>query len=357
MDLAAAAARRPVADREEGPPALAPAARDRRGDRIAAAGIAERRPAAEHAQRLALRRRRRGEREQEQRKEAQGGHRRHHRRPPPLLASPAFSCAPRHYPLAGFAGAAITLRPSTILADQGWRMKAVIERATLLKGLGHVHNVVERRNTIPILSNVSLEAGEDGGLQADGDRSRPADRRDGRGAGDRSGRDHRLRPHPVRYRPQAARGQPGRARRRRGAADDRRRPLPLQPADPAARRFPGDRRGRAADPVRAAGGDAPPDHRQDQVRDLDRGDALLSERHLPPRLGRGAAGAEGGGDRRPPARPRHRRPAGRGAGHAGRHHPAQMRDRAPQAARRGRRHGRGLASANRRSASASAPRC
>ncbi len=41
-------------------------------------------------------------------------------------------------------------------------MKAVIERATLLKGLGHVHNVVERRNTIPILSNVSIEAGEDG---------------------------------------------------------------------------------------------------------------------------------------------------------------------------------------------------
>ncbi|MGD9812684.1 MAG: DNA polymerase III subunit beta [Sphingobium sp.] len=44
-------------------------------------------------------------------------------------------------------------------------MKAVIERATLLKGLGHVHNVVERRNTIPILSNVSLEAGEGGGLR------------------------------------------------------------------------------------------------------------------------------------------------------------------------------------------------
>jgi len=44
-------------------------------------------------------------------------------------------------------------------------MKAVIERATLLKGLGHVHNVVERRNTIPILSNVSIEAGADGGLR------------------------------------------------------------------------------------------------------------------------------------------------------------------------------------------------
>jgi DNA polymerase III subunit beta len=44
-------------------------------------------------------------------------------------------------------------------------MKATIERATLLKGLGHVHSVVERRNTIPILSNVLVEASEDGGLR------------------------------------------------------------------------------------------------------------------------------------------------------------------------------------------------
>jgi DNA polymerase-3 subunit beta len=44
-------------------------------------------------------------------------------------------------------------------------MKATIERATLLKGLGHVHSVVERRNTIPILSNVLIEAEEDGGLR------------------------------------------------------------------------------------------------------------------------------------------------------------------------------------------------
>ncbi|QMW22312.1 DNA polymerase III subunit beta [Sandaracinobacteroides saxicola] len=43
-------------------------------------------------------------------------------------------------------------------------MKVVVERATLLKGLGHVQSVVERRNTIPILSNVLLNAGE-GGLR------------------------------------------------------------------------------------------------------------------------------------------------------------------------------------------------
>jgi DNA polymerase-3 subunit beta len=37
-------------------------------------------------------------------------------------------------------------------------MKLTIERAALLKALGHVQNVVERRNTIPILSNVLLSA-------------------------------------------------------------------------------------------------------------------------------------------------------------------------------------------------------
>ncbi|MBI3507512.1 MAG: DNA polymerase III subunit beta [Proteobacteria bacterium] len=37
-------------------------------------------------------------------------------------------------------------------------MKITIERAALLKALGHIQSVVERRNTIPILSNVLLEA-------------------------------------------------------------------------------------------------------------------------------------------------------------------------------------------------------
>jgi DNA polymerase-3 subunit beta len=44
-------------------------------------------------------------------------------------------------------------------------MKATIERAVLLKSLGHVQSVVERRNTIPILSNVLMEAREDGSLR------------------------------------------------------------------------------------------------------------------------------------------------------------------------------------------------
>ncbi len=44
-------------------------------------------------------------------------------------------------------------------------MKATIERATLLKSLGHVQSVVERRNTIPILSNVLIEANGDGSIR------------------------------------------------------------------------------------------------------------------------------------------------------------------------------------------------
>ena len=40
-------------------------------------------------------------------------------------------------------------------------MKATIERATLLRCLSHVQSVVERRNTIPILSNVLIEAAPD----------------------------------------------------------------------------------------------------------------------------------------------------------------------------------------------------
>jgi len=43
-------------------------------------------------------------------------------------------------------------------------MRIIIERSNLLKSLSHVHRVVERRNTIPILSNVLLKS-EDGALR------------------------------------------------------------------------------------------------------------------------------------------------------------------------------------------------
>jgi len=46
-------------------------------------------------------------------------------------------------------------------------MRVTLERAHLLKSLSHVHRVVERRNTIPILANVLLRATPEGlGLKA-----------------------------------------------------------------------------------------------------------------------------------------------------------------------------------------------
>jgi DNA polymerase-3 subunit beta len=41
-------------------------------------------------------------------------------------------------------------------------MKVTVERAELLRSLGHVHRVVERRNTIPILANVLVRAEKSG---------------------------------------------------------------------------------------------------------------------------------------------------------------------------------------------------
>jgi DNA polymerase-3 subunit beta len=51
------------------------------------------------------------------------------------------------------------LRSSAAVGSMGFAMKVTIERTALLKSLGHVHRVVERRNTIAILSNVLLQAG------------------------------------------------------------------------------------------------------------------------------------------------------------------------------------------------------
>ena len=59
----------------------------------------------------------------------------------------------------------------------GYRMKVTVERAQLLKSLGHVHRVVERRNTIPILANV-LIARRKRQAVAEGDRPRPRGDRD-----------------------------------------------------------------------------------------------------------------------------------------------------------------------------------
>src|SRR5262245_39387754 len=47
---------------------------------------------------------------------------------------------------------------SGVVCRSGICMKVTVERAELLKSLGHVHRVVERRNTIPILANVLVKA-------------------------------------------------------------------------------------------------------------------------------------------------------------------------------------------------------
>ena len=65
---------------------------------------------------------------------------------------------------------------------RGCHMKVTVERAELLKSLGHVHRVVERRNTIPILANVLVRA-EKSAAEPEGHRSRPRSDRDDRGRG------------------------------------------------------------------------------------------------------------------------------------------------------------------------------
>ena len=40
-------------------------------------------------------------------------------------------------------------------------MKVTVERSELLRSLSHVHRVVERRNTIPILANVLVRRSDE----------------------------------------------------------------------------------------------------------------------------------------------------------------------------------------------------
>src|SRR6516162_9208922 len=51
-----------------------------------------------------------------------------------------------------------TLIGRVLASFSDWAMKVTVERSELLKSLGHVHRVVERRNTIPILANVLIRA-------------------------------------------------------------------------------------------------------------------------------------------------------------------------------------------------------
>jgi DNA polymerase-3 subunit beta len=77
------------------------------------------------------------------------------------LRWPQFSCHFAAIPSrAGQASAAGLpgLAASEFIRQDRYVMRVTLERSNLLKALNHVHRVVERRNTIPILSNVLLKA-------------------------------------------------------------------------------------------------------------------------------------------------------------------------------------------------------
>jgi DNA polymerase-3 subunit beta len=98
-----------------------------------------------------------------------------------------------------------------------------------IKALNHVQSVVERRNTIPILSNVLIER-EGRQLRSPRPISTSRSSRRVRGRGLATGLDHRAGPHALRHRAQAARRRAGAARtgrRRRPPGQPVGRPLAL----------------------------------------------------------------------------------------------------------------------------------
>jgi DNA polymerase-3 subunit beta len=161
-------------------------------------------------------------------------------------------------------------------------MKLSIERATLLKALAQAQSVVERRNTIPILANVLIEAeGAQVSFRATDldievvDRAPAMVERPGATTVSAVMLHEIVRKLPdgalVNLTEDSA----------CGAADHHRRAVDLQPGDAAERRFSGDGLsrniqreflGQGAGPAAAV--------RQGEVRDFDRRDALLPERRL-----------------------------------------------------------------------------
>ena len=214
-------------------------------------------------------------------------------------------------------------------------MKVTIERSVLLKALGHVHRIVERRNTIPILANVLIEAADgrlalkSTDLDLEASESVPADVAQNGATTVPAHVIYDI----VRKLPGGRAGEPRNGRRHRAACPAL-GPLALRPSGPAGVRFPRSHLGRVLAPLRAVRGRAQTPDREHPVRHLDRGDALLSQRHFPPhRRRRRQTDAARGRDRRPPAG------AGRDAGavrvgrHARRHRPAQGGERSAEAAR------------------------
>ena len=160
-------------------------------------------------------------------------------------------------------------------------MKVTVERAQLLKSLGHVHRVVERRNTIPILGNVLVRA-ENAKLSlkaTDLDLEVTETLAAETGTGGSTTVPAHMFYDIVRKLPDGAQIVLEGRRRPLGAGDPR-RPLALHAADPAGERFPGSRRRRHDAFVLARRRRRQAADRPHPVRDLDRGDPLLSQRHL-----------------------------------------------------------------------------
>ena len=133
-------------------------------------------------------------------------------------------------------------------------MKVTVERAELLKSLGHVHRVVERRNTIPILANVLLRAGKSKlSLKAtDLDLEVIEPIAAEVGAGGATTVPAHMFYEIVRKLPEGSQVVDRGAGRPRQPRDPR-RPLALHPADPAGKRLPRSRRRRDDAHIHAAG--------------------------------------------------------------------------------------------------------
>ncbi len=223
-------------------------------------------------------------------------------------------------------------------------MRLVIERSELLRALGHVTSVVERRTTIPILSNVLMRAsGTELQLKAT-DLERevvetvPAQVSQPGAITVPAQMLHDI----VRKLPEGSEVEILRdAERERLTITAGSSRFAVQTL--AADDFPDLAPGEMAHTF--AAGRRPQDaHREDALRHLHRGDALLPQRHLrASRPTRHGAGAARRGDGRPsPGAARSRLAEGR-RGHAGRHHSAQDGARAASPARGWRRrcdHGR-----------------
>ena len=224
-------------------------------------------------------------------------------------------------------------------------MRIVLERSNLLKSLNHVHRVVERRNTIPILSNVLLNAtgaslemkATDLDLEVTEATAAKVER-----AGATTVPAHLLYD-IVRKLPEGAEvmlktDEDGNSMSViSGRSSFRLQCLPQSD-------FPELTAGSFSHIFRLESAALKRPHRQDAVRDLDRGDALLSQRHLPAHA-RGGRQAEAalGGDRRAPAGARRDGRAGGLRRHARHHHSPQDGERAAEARRRSRRRGRNRA--------------